>query len=68
VKKVEEVSDDHPNETIAGHPGNSAFLITASEMRDRKTKRRRKHDLPIRSEAIRRPVAPGLKATGSKNE
>jgi hypothetical protein len=38
-----------------------AFLITASELRDRKTKRRRKHDLPGGSEAIRRLVEPGLK-------
>ena len=39
-----------------------AFLITASELRDRKTKRRRKGDLPGNSEAIRRLVELGLKA------
>ena len=39
-----------------------AFLITASELRDRKTKRRRKGDLPGNSEAIRRIVELGLKA------
>jgi hypothetical protein len=38
-----------------------AFLITASELRDRKTKRRR-GDLPGNSEAIRRIVELGLKA------
>ena len=40
----------------------AAFLITASELRDRKTKRRRKGDLPGNSEAIRRIVELGLKA------
>ena len=40
------------------------FLITASELRDRKTKRRRKQDdLPGRSEAISRLVEIGLSAT-----
>jgi hypothetical protein len=38
-----------------------AFLITASELRDRKTKRRRRHDLPGRSEDTRRLVELGLK-------
>jgi hypothetical protein len=41
-----------------------AFLITASELRDRKTKRRRKLDLPGGSEAIRGLVEPGLKVEG----
>ena len=41
-----------------------AFLITASELRDRKTKWRRKHDLPGGSEAIRRLVEPGLNVKG----
>ena len=41
-----------------------SFLITASELRDRKTKRRRKHDLSLRQEAIRRLVEIGLKAKG----
>ena len=36
------------------------FLVTASELRDRK--RRRKHDLANRPEAIRRLVELGLKA------
>ena len=40
------------------------FLISASELRDRKTKRRRKHDLSLRHEAIRRLVEIGLKAKG----
>jgi len=46
-----------PLETV-----DAAFLITASELRDRKTKRRRKGDLPGNSEAIRRLVELGLKA------
>jgi hypothetical protein len=41
------------------------FLITASELRDRKTKRQRKQpELPSHFEAIRRPVELGLKAKG----
>jgi hypothetical protein len=40
------------------------FLITARELRDRKTKRRRKDNLLGRSEAIRRLVELGLKAKG----
>jgi hypothetical protein len=39
-----------------------AFLITASELRDRKTKRRRTHDLPHHSEAARLLVKAGPKA------
>ena len=38
------------------------FLVAASELRDRKTKRRREHDELSRSEAIRRLVELGLKA------
>jgi hypothetical protein len=39
------------------------FLITASELRDRKNKRRRKQDdLPGRYDAFRRLVELGLKA------
>jgi hypothetical protein len=39
------------------------FLITASELRDRKTKRRRKRDDPPgRAEVIRRLVEIGLRA------
>jgi hypothetical protein len=41
-----------------------AFLITASELRDRKTKRRRKDDLLSRFKVIRRPVELGLEAKG----
>ena len=41
------------------------FLITASELRDRKTKRRRRRDdLPARPEVIRRMVELALKAKG----
>ena len=46
-----------PPETV-----DAAFLITASELRYRKTRRRRKHGLPGNSEAIRRLVELGLKA------
>lgn len=39
-----------------------AFLVTASELRDRKIKRRQKQrDQPTRAEAIRRLVELGLK-------
>jgi hypothetical protein len=38
------------------------FLVTASELRDRKNKRRlQRPDQPSRSEAIRRPDELGLK-------
>jgi hypothetical protein len=67
-----EMTDDNPNEAYAVVPDKSgppppqavdvAFLVTASELRDRKTKRRREHDEPSRSEAIRRLVELGLKA------
>ena len=68
-----EVIDDNPNEAydvVRSEPGplppqvvDVPFLITASELRDRKAKRRRKQDdLPGRSEAIRRLVELGLKA------
>ena len=39
-----------------------AFLIPASELQDRKSKRRRKRNLLDRSKAIHRPVEIGLKA------
>jgi hypothetical protein len=39
----------------------AAFLSTASELRYRKTRRRRKHGLPGTSEAIRRLVEIGLR-------
>jgi hypothetical protein len=42
----------------------TAFLITASELRNRKSKRRRKHNLPGRSEAVRPLVELELKAKG----
>jgi hypothetical protein len=68
-----EMTDDNPNEAYEVVPDKSgplppqavdvAFLVTASELRDRKTKRRRKQDdLPGRPEAIRRLVELGLKA------
>jgi hypothetical protein len=40
----------------------SSFVITASELRDRKSRRRRKQILRSRSESIRRLVELGLKA------
>ena len=52
------------NESGPLPPQAVAFLITASELRDRKTKRRRKHVLPGGSEAIRGLVEPGLKVEG----
>ena len=68
-----EMSADDPSEAyeaVRSEPGplppqavDLPFLVTASELRDRKAKRRRKQDdLPGRSEAIRRLVALGLKA------
>jgi hypothetical protein len=52
------MTDDNPNETnevVRSEPGpvppqavDLPFIITASELRDRKTKRRQKHDLPGR--------------------
>jgi hypothetical protein len=58
------VTDDNP---IPPQAVDVPFLVTASELRDRKAKRRRKQDdLPGRSEAIRRLVELGLKAKGSK--
>ena len=59
------MTDDHPNEPgpLPPQAVDVPFLITASELRDRKTKRRRKQDdLPARSEAIHRMVEIGLKA------
>jgi hypothetical protein len=55
------VTDDNPNETCSLQPPelDAALLITASELRDRKTKRRRKHDQA--AEAIRRLVELRLK-------
>jgi hypothetical protein len=56
------VIDDNPIPTEAA---DLPFLVTASELRDRNAKRRRKQDdLPGRSEAIRRLVELGLKAKG----
>jgi hypothetical protein len=55
------VTDDNP---IPPQAVDLPFLVTASELRDRKTKRRREHDLPGRSEAIRRLFEIGLKAKG----
>ena len=56
------MTDDNP---IPPQAVDLPFLITASELRDRKTKRRRKQaDDTSRSEAIRRLVEIGLKAKG----
>ena len=56
-------------EVIRDEPGllplqamDAPFLLTASELRDRQTIRRRKLHLSTRSEAIRRLVELGLKA------
>jgi hypothetical protein len=58
-------------EMVGSEPGplpppavDAAFLVTASELRDRKTKRRRTHDLPRRLEATRRLVRLTPKAKG----
>jgi hypothetical protein len=58
-----EVNDVH-NEPGPPPPQTVAFLITASELQNRKQKRRRKHDILGRSEAIRRFVEIGLKGKG----
>jgi hypothetical protein len=51
------MTDDNPNEAV-----DVPFFITASELRDRKTKRRRKQDDPPgRPEVIRRLLELGLK-------
>jgi hypothetical protein len=56
------MTDDNPNKAA-----DVPFLITVSELRDRKTKRRRKQDyLPGRSEVIRRLVELGLQAKREK--
>jgi hypothetical protein len=53
------VTDDNP---IPPQAVDAPFLVTASELRDRKAKRRRKQDdLPGRSEAHPPPVELGLK-------
>jgi len=51
--------DDNPEKAM-----DAAFLITASELRERQTIRRRKLHLSTRSEAICRLVELGLKAKG----
>ena len=56
------MTDDKP---IPPQAVDVPFLVTASELRDRKAKRRQKRDdLPGRSEAIRRLVELGLKVKG----
>ena len=55
------MTDDSPEEAM-----DTLFLITASELRDRQTIRRRKLHLSARSEAIRRLVELGLKAKVAK--
>ena len=53
------MTDDNP---IPPQAVDAPFLVTASELRDRKAKmRREQEDLPARSEAIRRLVELGLK-------
>ena len=61
------MTDDHPNKPgpLPPQAVDVPFLITASELRDRKNKRRRKQDdLPGRSDAFLRLVEIGLKAKG----
>jgi hypothetical protein len=53
------MTDDSPEEAM-----DTPFLITASELRDRQTMRRRKCHLSTKSEAICRLVELGLKAKG----
>ena len=53
------MTDDSPEEAM-----DTPFLITASELRDRQTIRRRKLHLSARSETLRRLVELGLKAKG----
>jgi hypothetical protein len=69
------MTDDNPNEAsemVGSEPGpltpravDVPFLITASELRDRK-KRRRTRDLPRRSEATRRLVKLDLEAKAKR--
>ncbi len=54
-----EMTDDNPENAM-----DAPFLITASELRERQTIRRRKLHLSTRSETIRRLVELGLKAKG----
>ena len=58
------MTDDNP---IPSQAVDLPFLITASELRDRKTKRRRKQDnLPGRSDAFRRLVELGFTVKAKK--
>ena len=52
-----EMTDDSPEEAM-----DTPFPITASELRDRQTMRRRKRHLSTKSEALCRLVELGLKA------
>ena len=51
------------DEPLPQHATGVTFLITAGELRDRKTKRRRKHVPPGPSEIVHRLVEIGLGAT-----
>jgi hypothetical protein len=58
------MTDDHPNKPgpLPPQAVDVPFLVTTSELRDRKIKRRRKQDdLPGRSETMRGLVELGLK-------
>jgi hypothetical protein len=55
------MTNENPDKAI-----DARFLITASELLERQTIRRRKLHLSTRSEAIRRLVELGLKAKASK--
>jgi hypothetical protein len=59
------MTDDHPNEPgpLPPQAVDVPFLIAASELQDRKNKRRR-NDLPGRYDAFPRLVELGLKAKG----
>jgi hypothetical protein len=56
--------DNDPNE--APEMVDAAFLVTASELRDRREKKRREQELPHIFEAIRKLVEIGLKAALGK--
>jgi hypothetical protein len=72
--KAKGMTDDNPvdvYEVIRDEPAllpsqamDAPLLLTASELRDRQTIRRRKRHLSTRSEGIRRLVELGLKARG----
>ena len=59
---VYEVIRDEPGLLLPSQAMDAPFLLTASELRDRQTMRRRKRHLSTRSEATRMLVEIGLKA------